>query len=95
MSSFPFIAKWVLDVISRGNRTFARISREIGINPRDLEFLLNLMEHKGYLRSVEPPKRMYCPTLCRAGSEDGYPGGVTYFLTEKGKGISIKEWENI
>lgn len=95
IADFSVYSKWVLDLVSQGNKTFAQISDKIRMDSGDLEFLLTLMEHKGYLRSAEPPKRTYCPMLDKICGYQRYLDGMTYFLTEKGKGITIKDWETV
>ncbi|ABE51738.1 hypothetical protein [Methanococcoides burtonii] len=83
---FPTISRRILDLVSQGNTTFDRIACKLGITHKELEFLLELMVHRGYIRSVCDPKNSSCCSMVSKplDSNSVYSCGVTYLLTEKG-----------
>lgn len=85
---FPTISRKILDLVSQGNTTFDRIACKLGITHRELVFLLQLMEHRGYIRSVcDPQNSSCCPMVSKPlDSNSVYSCGVTYLLTKKGVG---------
>lgn len=85
---YKTISRRILGLVSQGNMTFDQLTCKLGITHRELEFLLELMEHRGYIRSVCDLKNSSCcPMVSKPLDSNSVNScGVTYLLTETGVG---------
>ncbi|SES62185.1 hypothetical protein SAMN04488587_0089 [Methanococcoides vulcani] len=86
---YKTISRGILDLVSQGNTTFDEIIGKLGITRNELEFILELMEHRGYINKsgCDSQNSSCCPMVCSPlDSYSIYSRGVTYILTEKGFG---------